>query len=64
MAEKIEFEKAMERLEEINDILENGKLKLDESISLYEEATKLSKICYKKLDEAKQKVEEITEGKA
>lgn len=56
MAEKIKFEVAMERLEEIVRRLESGAPELDEAISLYEEAVKLSKLCNAKLEAAEQKV--------
>ena len=37
---KITFESAMQRIEEIVSILENGNSSLDESLELFEEATK------------------------
>ena len=55
----ISFEKAMDRIEEIVSLLENGKSSLDESLSLFEEATKLCAYCNKKLDDAKKKVEQF-----
>ena len=62
MSEKntISFEKAMERIEEIVSMLENGKSTLDESLSLFEEATNLCAFCNKKLDDAQKKVEQFT----
>lgn len=62
MSEKniVSFEKAMERIEEIVSLLENGKSSLDESLSLFEEATKLCAYCNKKLDDAQKKVEQFT----
>lgn len=56
MAKNIKFEDAMERLEEIVRELESGAPALDEAITLYEEAVKLSKICNDKLESAEQKV--------
>lgn len=59
MSDKLTFEKAMERLEEIVSILENGKCSLDESLKLFEEGTKLSKLCKTELDSAEQKIVEL-----
>ncbi len=56
MAE-VKFEEALKKLEKIVSDLEAGDLSLDESLSKYEEGVKLSKICGRKLEEAKSKVE-------
>ena len=56
----ISFEKAMERIEEIVSLLESGKSSLDESLSLFEEATKLCAYCNQKLDDAQKKVEQFS----
>ncbi len=53
---KFNFEKAMERLEQIVEDLESGNLGLDESIKVFEEGVELSKKCHKKLTEAETKV--------
>lgn len=53
---KFNFEKAMERLEQIVGDLESGNLELDESIKVFEEGVELSKKCHKKLTEAETKV--------
>lgn len=55
MAEK-KFEQYMERLDEIVRTMESGEGNLDETLALYEEGVKISKICNKMLDEAQQKV--------
>jgi len=59
MAEKKEmkFEDALKKLEEIVENLEEGDLSLDESMKRYEEGIRLSKLCSKRLEEAKKKVE-------
>jgi exodeoxyribonuclease VII small subunit len=53
------FEKSLHRLEEIAEILENEEIGLDESIQLYEEGIKLSKICYNRLKDAELKITEL-----
>lgn len=53
---KLNFEKAIERLEKIVEDLESGSLGLDESISVFEEGVELSKKCHKKLTEAETKI--------
>lgn len=56
MAE-IKFEDALKNLEKIVDDLEGGNLSLDDALGKYEEGIKLSKLCAKKLEVAKKKVE-------
>jgi exodeoxyribonuclease VII small subunit len=55
--QKINFEKSLERLEEITRELESGELSLDASLKLFEEGIKLSRQCQKKLTETEQKLE-------
>ena len=62
MAEK-KFEAAMARLEEIVEELEKGDLPLEQSLKLFEEGIKLSRICTKRLDEAERKVEILLKDK-
>ena len=57
------YEKAVERLEEIVDKLENGNLPLGEMMKLYEEGTVLASKCAKSLDEAQLKITELSAGK-
>ena len=56
MAEKLTFEAALKRLEEIADKLENSAEGLDNAVKLYEEGVKLAAICNKHIDEAEQKI--------
>jgi exodeoxyribonuclease VII small subunit len=56
MAE-MKFEEALKKLEKIVDDLEGGSLSLDDALDRYEEGIKLSKMCSKKLEAAKKKVE-------
>jgi len=55
MAEK-KFEEAMERLEQVVEDLESGKLSLEDSLKIFEEGMNLVNFCSKKLEEAEQKV--------
>ena len=63
MAEKkLSFEQALARLDEIVRHLEKGDLPLSESLSLFEEGTKLLAASSKMLDEAEQKVVKLKKG--
>lgn len=57
------YEKAVERLEEIVDKLENGNLPLEDMMKLYEEGTVLAAKCAKSLDEAQLRITELSAGK-
>ena len=59
---KMNFEKSLERLEEIVKSLEKGDAPLDESLKLFEEGTELIAACGKMLDEAEQKVVKLRKG--
>lgn len=50
------FEQAMQRLQEIVQLLENGDAPLDESLKLFEEGAKLADLCNKKLKNAEQTI--------
>jgi exodeoxyribonuclease VII small subunit len=63
MAEK-KFEAALARLEEIVQELEKGDLPLEQSLKLFEEGIKLSRICNSRLEEAERKVEILLKDKA
>ncbi len=58
----ISFEEAMQRLEDAAMCLEGSNLTLDDSISEFEKAIELIKICENKLLLAKQKVRILTES--
>jgi exodeoxyribonuclease VII small subunit len=51
------FEAALKQLEEIVQRLERGELPLEESLKLYEEGIRLSRVCHAKLEEAEGKIE-------
>ncbi len=56
-----DYESAIERLEEITDLLEAGETSLDESIKLYTEGIEIARFCGKKLTEAEAKIKIIRE---
>lgn len=56
-----DFEKAVERLEEITDQLEAGEVSLDKSIKLYTEGLEIASVCDKQLNEAEKKIKIIRE---
>ena len=56
---EITFENAIERLEAIVEMLENGDAPLDESLSLFEEGVKLVKLCNDKLEVAEASVNKL-----
>jgi exodeoxyribonuclease VII small subunit len=57
---QLSFEGAMDRLEEIVEQMESGKMMLEELIGRYEEGMKLVKICQERLASAEQRIEIIT----
>lgn len=59
---KMTFEGALVRLEEITRLLEAGSVPLDESLSLFEEGVRLVRFCNEKLEDAKLKVLRINNG--
>ena len=58
------FEGAMNRLEEIVEEMESGKMMLEELIIRYEEGMKLVKVCQERLASAEQRIEIITRNNA
>ena len=56
------FEENLARLEEIVRLLERGEAPLAESLSLFEEGTRLASACSAMLDEAEQKVVKLQKG--
>jgi len=57
MTKELKFEEMMKGLEGIVDELESGQMPLDEALKKYEEGVKLLRLCRKRLDETKRKVE-------
>ncbi|NCN40097.1 exodeoxyribonuclease VII small subunit [bacterium] len=52
----MDFEKKLNRLEEIVGKMETGDLSLDDSLKMFEEGVKLSRECNSQLAQAEQKV--------
>ena len=61
-AKKLSFEESVARLDDIVKHLENGDMPLSESLSMFEEGTKLISACSKMLDVAEQKVVKLKNG--
>ena len=61
-AKKMTFEEQIARLEEIVSLLERGDAQLADSLSLFEEGTKLIAACSKELDQAEQTVVRLMKG--
>ena len=59
---KVTFEQQLQRLEEIVAALEKGDVQLADSLSLFEEGTKLIAACTKQLDQAEQQVVKLMKG--
>ncbi len=52
----MDFEKKLNRMEDLVSKMENSEASLEESIKFFEEGIKLSRDCHKQLSEAEQKV--------
>lgn len=58
---ELNFEEAMDRLEEIVSELENGDVPLEKAIDLFQQGMKLSQVCGSKLEQVERKIEMIVE---
>lgn len=56
---QMDFEKKLNRLEEIVQKMEKGDLSLDESLKLFEEGVKLSRDCHSQLTNAEAQVKKL-----
>ena len=54
--EKMTFEQAIKRLEEIVDLLENNETSLDDSVELFQEGVQLSQYCSKNVENKVSKI--------
>ena len=57
--DQLSFEDALAQLEKIVQELESGRIKLDDAVASYENATALKKLCEEKLKTAQLKIEKI-----
>lgn len=60
-AQKLNFEEAISRLEDVVEELSSQKIDLDKMIDLYQEGEALKEHASKKLQEAKMKIEVISQ---
>jgi exodeoxyribonuclease VII small subunit len=60
MEKELSFEQQMKKLQDIVEKLEKNDVELDESIALYEEGLRLSKILKEQLDQFEKKIEELS----
>lgn len=60
----MKFEEAYQKLEEILQAMNSGKVALDDSLKLYEEADKLITTCQKRLVEAEKKIEILIKNRS
>ena len=58
--DELDFEDALNKLEEVVKQLEDENISLEDSMQKFEQGIKLSSHCLKKLNEAEQKIEELT----
>ena len=57
MSDTPSFEQALAQLEQIVQRLEKGELPLEDSLKLYEDGIRLSRLCHAKLEEAEGRIE-------
>ncbi|MBO5495222.1 MAG: exodeoxyribonuclease VII small subunit [Eubacterium sp.] len=59
---KMTYETAIKRIEEIISLLEKNEISLDESMKLFEEGSRLTAFCNEELKKAEQKITELTDN--
>jgi exodeoxyribonuclease VII small subunit len=59
MDEQLSFEEALKQLEKITQTMEEGGLRLEEAIGLFEEGMRLAKICNEQLNAAELKISQL-----
>ena len=57
----VDFEDALDQLEELVEDMENGDLTLEESLKAFEQGIKLTRECQTALSQAEQKVQMLVE---
>jgi exodeoxyribonuclease VII small subunit len=63
MSKTTTFEAAIKRLEEIVGELEGGEIEIERALALFEEGTKLARMCQKKLSNVERRIEILKKGK-
>lgn len=61
MEEKLSFEQALQRLEEVVRELEGGDLSLEQALTLFQEGVALARQCGTQLDQAEARIEQLLE---
>ena len=59
----LSYEKAFERLEKILELMNGGKISLEESLKLFEEAETLMRACTTSLNAAEKKIDILIKGR-
>ena len=59
--QKLSFEQALQRLEQVVRELETGDLSLDKALALFQEGVMLSRSCSGQLDNAEARIEKLLE---
>ncbi|APD40019.1 exodeoxyribonuclease VII small subunit [Chlamydia trachomatis] len=62
--EKISFEDAMKRLEEIIDLMNQPTTSLEASLALYEEADQLMRICESRIQEVQARIKQLSDQRS
>jgi len=62
MDRSVTFEAAIKRLEEIVGELEGGDIEIEQALILFEEGTKLARVCQKKLSNVERRIEILKKG--
>ena len=60
--EELNFEEAIQELEDIAEKLEKGQISLEESILAYERGVELKKVCTDRLKEAESRIEILSKA--
>jgi exodeoxyribonuclease VII small subunit len=59
--QKLSFEQALQRLEQVVRELETGELSLDKALALFQEGVALARQCGLQLDQAEARIEKLLE---
>lgn len=60
--QKLSVEQAVQRMEEIQEIIQKGEISLKESVALFEEAAKLYKLCSESLTALEDRVKILSKA--